>query len=100
MFVDFSFLMEGRFREGSPGLQQEIFPPSHLPEPRLIDSRGPSKGVDGSLSGLVMFPFDHEIYFFEFLVYLLDDGFVLIIEHFFVLLHLDIYMFYSLEFLI
>ena len=63
----------------------------------VVDSSGSIEGINCSLSGLVVFPFDHGVDVFELIIDLLEYNFVLIIENFLILFHLDVHMFYSLQ---
>lgn len=65
----------------------------------IVDSRGSAEGIDGSLSSLVVFPFDHLINISELVVNLLEYDFILVVKYSFILLHLDVHMLDSFQLL-
>ena len=63
----------------------------------VIDSGSSIEGIDSSLSGLVVLPFDHGVDIFELVIDLFEYNFVLVIENFLILFHFHVHMFYPLQ---
>ena len=59
----------------------------------IIDSCSSAEGIDGSLPGLIVFPLNHLVDLPKLIINLFEDYFVLIIQHFLILIHLNINMF-------
>lgn len=100
MLVHLSLFILRRLGKCAPALDEEILPPANLVHSGIIDASGSVEGVDGSLAGLVVLGFDHHIDGLELVVNLLEDNLILIIEHLLILLHLDVHMLDSFQFLV
>ena len=79
MLVDLCVFVEGRFGEGGPGPDQLVPPPGHLLIANVVEVVGSFKGLDDSLLGLGVLPFDHFVDLPELVFDLLHDEPVLLI---------------------
>lgn len=100
MFVYFRLLVLRRFGQGASGFDEQFLPPADLMHSGIVDPRGPTESIDGSLSGLIVLPFDHLVDVPELIIDLLENDLVFVIEHSLVLFHFDVHMFYPLQLLL
>jgi hypothetical protein len=99
VFVDLSSFISCRLREGTSSLDKDILPPSHLLYSGLVNGGGPSKGISYSLSCFTVLALDHLIDVFEFFVDLFENKPKFILQHFPVLPHLPVHVFYAIQLL-
>jgi hypothetical protein len=92
MLVDFCIFVEGRLGEGRPCSYELVSPPGDLLHADIIKVVGSLEWFNDSLLGHIVLPFDHFVDLLELVIDLLHDEPILIIQHFFILFNLHVYM--------